>query len=475
MCSPDLSTPPPSGRMLADDLEHRWKATFIVAPQATWSPREATLMGRRAAVEIARAFVRSPNRRSIALGFIDQAFSSATNFGLSVIAGRLLGPSGLGEVFLGFSIYLVGLGLQRRLLTEPLVASTAGEDPQRLGVTTGMSLTVSIVAGLAATVVALAAGFALPGLPGRGTLLIAPWLLPVLLQDVIRSILFRNARPAAAAMNDGVWFVVMALAVIPAWRIGTAEAVLACWAIGAVAASIVGFVQLAARPRSPRAAFRWWRHDALPFGKWNAGAAILSQVGSNAGIFILSMILGAASLGGLRAAESVFAPLTLVIPAISLPGLPIVARAVSGDLRRALSLSIRLSVIALAATFVYVTVIALGGWRLLPFLFGESFAQFKDLIWPIAVAQLLTSAGVGLLLLLKAERRGRELLFNRAVTAAVSVAFITFLAFRYGLLGAAWGTAGASLASLALLAYATVVPTPASRAEGRGDRSFDPE
>jgi O-antigen/teichoic acid export membrane protein len=416
----------------------------------------------RGVLSISRTIGGSPNRRSIVLGFIDQAFSSATNFGLSLVAGRLLGPSGLGEVFLGFSVYLVGLGLQRRLLTEPLVASTAGGEAEQLRVTTGMSLTVSIVAGVGATALVLAAGLVLPGLPGEGLLLIAPWLVPLLLQDVIRSVLFRDSRPGAAAANDCVWFIVMALAVVPAWRIGTAEGIMACWAFGALAACVVGLVQVAAPFRSPGAALRWWRRDALPFGKWNAGAAIVSQVGSNGGVFILSVILGAASLGGLRAAQSVFAPLTLVIPAISLPGLPIVARAVSRDLRWARNLSIRLSVIAFAATFAYVTLIALGGWRLLPFLFGESFARFTDLIWPIAVAQLVTSAGVGLLLLLRAERRGRDLLVNRAITAAASVALIAILALRYGLLGAAWGTAGASLISLILLVYVTFVPASPS-------------
>ena len=432
-------------------------------------------MSKRGPIVLGRKLVRSPGRRSIAFGFIDQAFSSATNFGLSLIAGRLLGPSGLGEVFLGFSIYLVALGLQRRLLTEPLVASTAGADVDRLRETTGLSLTVAIAAGLVASVAAIAAGLMLPGLPGRGFLLIAPWLLPILLQDVIRNILFRDARSAAAAANDGVWFVVMALTVVPAWRIGTAEATMACWAAGAVAACVVGLVQIGVGPRSLRAAMRWWRRDALPFGKWNAGAALISQVGTNAAVFILSVILGAASLGGLRAAESIFAPLTLVVPAISLPGLPLVARVASKDLGRALRVSVRLSGVAFGATLAYVVIIALGGWKLLPFLFGEEFAPFRALLWPIAVSQLLTSAGVGLVLLMKAERRGKDLLVNRALAATASLGFVTFLAVRYGLLGAAWGTAVGSLTSLVLLTYATVARAPASQIQDPSDPPHDAE
>jgi hypothetical protein len=45
-------------------------------------------------------------RNEIAWGVVDQGLSSATNLGISILAGRLLGPAGLGVIFLGFSTYL---------------------------------------------------------------------------------------------------------------------------------------------------------------------------------------------------------------------------------------------------------------------------------------------------------------------------------------------------------------------------------
>ena len=42
-------------------------------------------------------------RTQIAWGGVDQGLSSATNLGLSVLAGRFLGEAGLGVAFLGFS------------------------------------------------------------------------------------------------------------------------------------------------------------------------------------------------------------------------------------------------------------------------------------------------------------------------------------------------------------------------------------
>jgi hypothetical protein len=58
-------------------------------------------------------------------GLFDQGFSSATNLGLAVLAGRLTGPGGLGVVYLGFTAYLAAISLQRALVTDPLVVYSA--------------------------------------------------------------------------------------------------------------------------------------------------------------------------------------------------------------------------------------------------------------------------------------------------------------------------------------------------------------
>ena len=65
------------------------------------------------------------HRRNLSWGMVDQLFSSATNFGLSLLAGRLLGPSGLGVVLIGYFAYLACLSLLRALVSDPLVALAA--------------------------------------------------------------------------------------------------------------------------------------------------------------------------------------------------------------------------------------------------------------------------------------------------------------------------------------------------------------
>jgi len=88
--------------------------------------------------------LREGDRRGFAWSFVDQGFSSATNFALSVLAGRLLGPTGLGAVALAFSIYTVALVLQRSLLTSILLAFTSALDPTDRAWTARVGLTLSV-------------------------------------------------------------------------------------------------------------------------------------------------------------------------------------------------------------------------------------------------------------------------------------------------------------------------------------------
>jgi O-antigen/teichoic acid export membrane protein len=403
---------------------------------------------------------RGRERRSFLWGFVDQLSSSITNFGLTLLAGRLLGPQGLGTVFLGFSAYLLTLGLQRRLITEPLLAASSAAAPQERRRSADLALTACIAWGILAALGCAAVGVVLPGPAGRGLLLLSPWLVPALVQDLWRNLLFRDARASGAAANDAIWLVVMAAAAIPAWLFGTSWAVMGCWGIGAAGGMLFGFMQTRSHPTALKAAWIWWRHDALPFGKWNAGAGVVASLGSNIGAFVLSAIVGIAALGGLRASQSIFAPLTLIIPAISLPGLPVVARALVTSFRHARDIALGLSALALALAGSYFIFILVGGWRLLPALFGHDFLRFRDLIFPIATAQMLGAGTVGLLQLLKAQKRGRVLLVNRTVAAVVSLSFVVVLALPFGVIGAAWGQAAGAFTSLLILSWSALREPP---------------
>ena len=386
-------------------------------------------------------------RRAIGWGFVDQGLSSITNFGLSLLAGRLLGPSGLGRVFLAFSIYVIVLILQRSLVTEALVAITSALDGEQRARTAALGLTLSLLGGVAATIIVLILGWLVPGTAGTALLLVAPWLLGALIQDYWRILMFRDRRASAAAVNDGAWLLVMTAALPLAWAVKTDWAVISVWGLGACGGAALGFYQTRLSPSSIRAAWGWWSSEAWPFSRWNAGAAIIGNVGSNTEAFVVAGILDARALGGLRAVQSIFAPLSLIAPAIGLPGLPAIARANSVAFRSARKMAVRFSAIALAAALVFFVALFMGGWRLLPFLFGPRFRQFRDLIPALATGQAFAAAGVGFLLLIKAQRRGRYLLFFRLGLMVLDIGAVAWGAAEFGLIGAAWGAALVQLAT----------------------------
>ena len=395
------------------------------------------------------------NRRAIGWGFVDQSFSSATNLGLSLVAGRLLGPAGLGRVFLGFSIYLIVLNLQRRLLTEPLLSLTGALDRERRSRSASQGLAFSLSLALVSTFVLLIlATTLLKGFAGKGLLLITPWLVPSLIQDYWRNVLFRDKRAEPATANDGLWFVVMLVTLPVVWSHPHDWVVMAWWGVGASAGAIFGFFQTRTLPVAIAKTWTWFRGEVWPFGKWNVAAGTVESLATQLEAFIVVGILGASAMGGLRAASTVFAPLSIIIPAIALPGLPAMARAVARGHGR--KLAIELSVLAVAAAALYALFLFLGGWRLLPFLYGATFSPYRTLIWPVTAAQMFAAGQVGSVLLIKAERRGSVLMLTASVASVIGLALMVVFAQRYGLPGVAWAGAVMNLLSMSLFAIAAL-------------------
>src|SRR6266571_8752896 len=197
-------------------------------------------------------------------GCIDQGFSSVSNFGLTILAARLLGPKGLGVVAIGFATYLFALSFQQALISQPLVITSSTLTPSARSSATNDSVFATMAFALTAALVLAGVGSLLPGAVGRGLFIIAPWVVPALLQDHWRAVLFRDGRGRAAALNDAVWIVGMVVALPVAWSIHTGWAVVGCWGFGAALAAALGFVQTRVAHLGPVSAWKWWSRDAWP-------------------------------------------------------------------------------------------------------------------------------------------------------------------------------------------------------------------
>ena len=398
--------------------------------------------------------------RKVFWGFSDQLCSSLTNFGLTIITGRALGPDALGVVAIGFSAYVIALVFQRALITEPHTVLSANLPMDQRRVISRRTVTMSLVAGLGVMLFLFAMGALLGnGLVGRGFVLFAPWIPIAMVQDLWRFVLFRDGRNAGAVLNDFSWVVGMLVALPLALSVHTDWAMVGAWGFGAFVGVVVGEIQTRLLPLTPRGSWRWWRAEAWPIGKWFALDRAASNVGTQGTVFILAPLLGASALGGLKATNSVFAPLSVLGPAITLPGLPSMTRAYQRSLHTARSLAGRLSLTIGGLTALYTVALAAGGGAALTFLFGDRFTQFTTLIVPVAVGQLLAAAGIGYIILLKASTSGRALVMAHVISTAGTLVVTPILAVRYGVTGAAWGLAiGYGLESIAVIWYALRVP-----------------
>jgi O-antigen/teichoic acid export membrane protein len=393
---------------------------------------------------------------------LDQSLSSLTNFGLAVLAARVLGAGGLGVVTIGFTVYLIILSFQRAFVVDPLIVrSTTAEETDRRDATRS-ALTVVIASGITATLGMLVLGLVIPGPAGDGILLFAPWILVTQLQDMWRTVLFRDKRGAAATVNDASWVFGMAAGIPIAVAFDTRWAVVAAWGFGALLGAALGFVQMKVGPRPLRASIDWWKAEAWPLGRWLGLENLALTAGVQGSVFMLAAILGVANVGGLRAVSAIFAPLTLLGPAMSLPGLPAIARSLKRSPHAARTVAGWISLIAGTLVLSYLVVLSLFPSSLLSGVFGASFKAFRSLIIPVGVGQLIMAAQTGFYLFLKVQGRGRELLRARIVSSLCFFTFGAILAAGYGLTAAAWGqTIGRAIEAIAIFVAALIVkPKP---------------
>lgn len=383
-------------------------------------------------------------RTRIAWGVVDQGLSSATNFALSLFAARLLGASGLGTIAIGFSAYLVTLGFQRSLFAEPaVIASSAESDTERDRVTrsvVGASIVFACLTAVALAVVGLVVG----GRVGRGLLIFAPWVLPALIQDLWRMLLFRDGRGFAAACTDGVWLAGMLMALPAAWNLRADWAMSGCWGVGATFGAAVGFFQLRTRTAAPRTAWAWATAEAWPVGRWFAAEGAVYTAASQFVIFFVAGLLGAQAVGGLRSVQVLFAPFALLGPAFALPGLPLITRALQRSPRAAWKMALKLSTLLAVLAFGYLLASLVAGEHMLSAILGPDFARYSSLIWPLGTQQVLAATSSGFFILLKAARRGKALLVYRTIVSLSTVAAVIALTVPFRLLGAAWGVASAT-------------------------------
>jgi O-antigen/teichoic acid export membrane protein len=372
---------------------------------------------------------------------MEQGMASAIALCLTLVAGRQLGAEGLGTIVLGMAIYLFVAGLHRALVVEPLLIMKADSDERE---NTSSALTACLVMGLGCSFVLWTAAALVRGPLGEGMRSILLWVPAALLVDFCRSVGFRDARAGLGLQCHGVWLVVMALGMTFTADHPTVQGLVGCWGVGAVCAVLVGLLRIRYSPASPK---RGWRflNTAWRFSRWLVFQNVAYGLGIQGSMLVIGLVAGPSALGTFKAMQTVFAPLTFLLPAINLSMLSPMAKTFQRSTQTGRDLASRLNILSVVGCVLYLVVVAIAHQPILELLFGQTFGSPLSLIVPISIEQLVIASSVGFFLTVKVLEDGPAIVKATVAGATTTLVGVLVLGSWMGVVGAAWACVMGSL------------------------------
>jgi O-antigen/teichoic acid export membrane protein len=388
--------------------------------------------------------VRQASRR-LGWGVADQAVSSITNFAVNIYIARELGAVQYGAFGLAYVTYGFALNASRGLATDPLLVRFSGTNlPVWSRAVRSCTGTAALV-GLALGACVLGAGALLGGTTRLAFVALGLTLPGLLVQDSWRFAFFALGRGSQAFLNDVIWAVALAPALVFLRLTGHASVFwfVFAWGAAATVAATIGPLQARVVPGLPRA-LGWLSRQR------DLGPRYMAEGTSNSGAiqlrtYSLGAILGLAALGYLQAANTLMGPLQILIYGMGLVALPEAARILRRSPRHMPLFCGLLSAGLVVLGFVWGVALlvalprGLGDW-LLPSLWRPTY----PLVWPTTLYFMGWCASVGagtwLHALAAARRSLRAAVFNSVALLVFSLAGAVAAGTLGSIYGAAVGT-----------------------------------
>lgn len=379
------------------------------------------------------------------LTVVDQGVSSLTNLGVSLVAARYLGARTFGIFTAAFLLYVLLLGINRGLASEPLAVRYASTESPSDRKAAESATGVALVIGIATVVALLPVMLVLPhdlAAPATALVLTLPGLL---VQDTLRFVAFAADRPQSAIRNDLAWLVgaVASVGALVLFGAQSSWALLAAWGLSAHAAALIAACELRIRPRADRT--RTWLRENGDLGVRYLAEFVAVQASGQLTVYIVGFTSGFAELAALRGAQLLFGPYHVLDDAVRGLGLAQLARAQLRQARRlARALGLLSAGMVLAGLFAGVALLLLpnGVGRSLV---GETWNGARSVIMPLALQKMALGAGVGAFCGLRVILATRNGLRVRMATSLVAAASGYAGALLGGARGAAMGMAAGQL------------------------------
>jgi O-antigen/teichoic acid export membrane protein len=386
----------------------------------------------------------------------DQALSSLSNAGLSIVVARSVGVNEFGTYSVVLLVFTFSIGLSRTLVTDPLVIRFSSSSPADRKAATAHAAGAALVLGLVGSLLCLGAAVVLGGPLGTALSALAVVLPLILVQDTWRYGFFADNRPSAATVNDLLWTVLQfgTVAVLISTGLNQVGPLVLAWGGSAAAAAILGAWQAGVVP-SPAQARPWFRtHHQL--ASRLAADYVINTGAVNLALVLVGSTLGIAALGALRAAQVLLGPLQLLTSGVTAFVLPVFSRRVSRGASIVRPASITAAVVApisLAWVALLLVLPDAAGQELL----GATWDRARDALLPLGAMMVILSLVMGAGLGLKALGRSDLVLRITLVQAPLIILLTWAGAEAGGVAGAAAGLAGAHLPGL-LLTWLSLAP-----------------
>lgn len=383
----------------------------------------------------------------------DQGAVSATNFGVLVVAARHLNAADFGLVSLITAALVSLVGLAQAANVEPVTVEVSARGRWVDDARRQLIGRRQVVAGLPVAIGLGTVGVVAGGRWTWSLLALAAGLLPALLLDAFRAVDYCNDRPLRALRRDLAWIglVVAGLAVLVA--VGRARdpvALLAAYLGAAVIVGTPGLVGLARAGVASRGVVddlgdRAHRRRYVTEFVTNQGASQLTY-------YLAAAVFGLGPTGSLRAAQSLFGPLNVVLSSLRLFLAPRLGRRLADDPAAARAEWRGLLRVMLVASVLAPAAVVLAVGMLGPALFGQAWAGLVPLIAPFGFQYVWLGVGMAGVLALRATASSRASMWCRVVQAVVTVVATVIGCIAGSLTGLCWLiAAGMGLAGLVWL------------------------
>jgi len=393
------------------------------------------------------------------IAILDQGLFSGSNFLLNILLARWLKPDDYGAFSLAFAIYLFFSGIHNALILEPVTvlgpANHAGHMPEYILVQVKLHFLITGLLGLfvvggtglsrfwlqnsALTVALIGVGIGLP-------FMLLSWLA--------RRVCYLFQQPIYALLSSFVYAVVLLLGTALLGRKTGMENLLFWFGLMGVAGLCSAFTVILYIPsrNRPHATSLMWGdllREQWGFGKWVMGAVVPYSIATQAQLFLTAGMIDLDSAGAWRALQNFTLPIMQGITALSVLGMPALARefgiANFPSLRRK---GVRLlGLMMLFAVFNEVALLlfgsSLGAW-----IYGGKYDQYFGLLPLLGIVPILAALATGYSLMLRAIQRPSYYFITNLTSAIISVTSGIWMTRHWGIVGATWSTVLTSFVSL---------------------------